>query len=227
MGDARSEIIAWDVGNWAPALNFWEEHGALGERPLECLEIGANKGGLSLWLAQRGHRVLCTDLENSEANAKPLLERHGVLDRVSFEDIDATEIPYRERFDVIVFKSVLGGIGHDDSIARQRKAMESMYAALRPGGRLLFAENLRGSPLHRYFRKRFISWGNRWRYVSSDEMRAFLSPFRHMQFRTTGFFGAFGRRESQRRLLSSFDRLAVNALVPASWHYVIYGVAQK
>jgi len=219
--------IAWDVANWSAALRFWERAGNLTGPGLDCLEIGAHDGGLSVWLAQHGHSVVCSDLANTNGHARSLVERYGVNDLVRFEDIDATAIPYTEAFDVIVFKSVLGGVGHGGAIERQELAVKSMHRALRPGGRLLFAENLTGSPMHTWLRGRYVEWGARWRYVTIDEMQAFLKPFSQLRYGTTGFFGTLGRSERQRRALSIVDRLVMNALIPASWRYIMYGVATK
>jgi SAM-dependent methyltransferase len=222
-----AHAIAWDVANWSPALRYWETEGQLVEPGLDCLEIGAHRGGLSVWLAQHGHNVVCSDLENAADHARPLVERYGVGESIRFENIDATNIPYEDAFDIIAFKSVLGGIGRNDAIERQRAAISSMHRALRPGGRLLFAENLTGSPMHRWLRKRYVSWGEHWRYVTIQEMRAFLAMFSRVRFATTGFLGTLGRNETQRRALSTVDRLAATPLTPASWHYIIYGVATK
>ncbi|HTV91365.1 MAG TPA: class I SAM-dependent methyltransferase [Verrucomicrobiae bacterium] len=219
--------IGWDVANWSAALRFWEREADLAGPGLDCLEIGAHSGGLSVWLAQMGHNVHCSDLENARGQAQALVDRYGVGDLVRYEDIDATAIPYDQAFDVIVFKSVLGGVGHGGAMDRQDLAIRSMHRALRPGGRLLFAENLTGSPMHRWLRGRYVEWGARWRYVSIDEMLGFLRPFSRVQYGTTGFLGALGRSERQRRAFSVVDRLLLNAIVPKSWRYIMYGVATK
>ena len=60
---AVADIVGWDIVNWSRALRFWDAH--LGERgtSASCLELGSGaKGSLSLWLALRGNRVLCSDL---------------------------------------------------------------------------------------------------------------------------------------------------------------------
>lgn len=219
-----SDAIAWDVANWSRALRYWEREAALSDAPLKCLEVGAQGGGLSVWLALRGHAVVCSDFQKLPLGAKTLAERHHVKHRIRFEDIDATRIPYESTFDIIAFKSILGGIGLDGAIERQRAAVASMYRALRPGGRLLFAENLTASPLHALFRRRYRRWGARWRYVTIDEMRSFLNPFSRVRLDSSGFFGAFGRSEQQRQVLSVLDRVTI---VPAAWHYIVYGVATK
>ncbi len=227
MSLTTTDVLKWDTGSWGVALDFWVRYGGLDGAPLDCLEIGANQGGLSVWLASRGHRVLCSDLANCEATARPLVERHGLLDRVAFENIDATAIPYENRFDIIVFKSVLGGVGRNNAIEYQRRAIGSMHRALRPDGRLLFAENLVGSRMHQFLRSRFVEWGTNWRYVTIDEMRAFLREFSDVKSSTAGVLGTFGRSEAQRRMLAAIDRAGLNALVPPSWRYIVYGVATK
>lgn len=210
--------------NWSRALRYWEREGGLLDGPRDCLEVGAKGGGLSVWLAQHGHHVVCSDLRDARGAASALVQRYGVCEAVRFEDIDATDIPYESAFDIVVFKSVLGGIGRNDAIERQRAAIASMYRALRPGGHLLFAENLAASPLHALLRRSYIRWGSQWRYVTIDEMRSFLEPFTRVRFDTAGFFGTFGRSETQRRALALLDRVA---MVPPSWRYIIYGVATK
>ncbi len=230
MGSAsltNADALRWDVGNWNAALEFWQRYGGINGERLDCLEIGAYQGGLSVWLASFGHHVVCSDIHGCEAFARPLVEEHGVADRITFEDIDATAIPYENRFDVIVFKSVLVSVGQVEGIERQRRAVQSMYRALKPGGRLFFAENLKGSRIHRLLRSAFVTWGKTARYVTIEEMLGFLTDFSDVKFSTTGMLGAFGRSESQRRFLAALDRAALNAIVPPSWHYIIYGVARK
>jgi SAM-dependent methyltransferase len=220
------DIVEWDVANWSKAVRFWEAHAEVSGGELECLELGARRGGLSLWLAHLGHRVVCSDVAGTELAARPLIDRYGLSERVTFEDIDAVAIGYSDRFDIIVFKSVLGAVGANGKAVRKREAVESMHAALRPGGKLLFAENLAASPLHRYFRNHFVRWGRSWSYVDLEEMRSLLRLFSRVEYRTIGFFGAFGRSEQQRRLLSVFDRSA-DVVIPERWRYIVYGIATK
>ena len=75
----------------------------------------------------------------------------------------------------IVFKTIIGGIGSNDNYEIQQKVFKEIYKALKPGGKLLFAENLVASKFHQQLRKKFVNWGNSWRYVSIKEMETFLS----------------------------------------------------
>ncbi len=170
------DIIEWDVENWGRALHFWER-AVSGGSQLTCLELGARRGGLSLWLALQGHRVVCSDIKDTRTSAEPLHAAYAMQDRVTYAAIDATAIPYENHFDVIAFKSMLGGVAWDGDIGRQAAAMRSIHHALRPGGVLLFAENLSGTPLHSTLRRRFIKWNNVWRYVTVEEMQHFMAPY--------------------------------------------------
>lgn len=220
------DIVEWDVVNWSRALEFWDRRGGLPPSG-ECLELGARRGGLSLWLALRGNRVTCSDLEDNRVVAGPLHQAHGVSDRISYEAIDATAIPYENHFDVIAFKSLLGGVAFDQDPARQVAAVRSIYRALKPGGILLFAENLRSSALHQFARRRFIRWNSIWRYVTIDEMLAYLQPFASVEYDTTGFSGLFGRSPKLSSALGTLDGVLFDKIVPPDLRYIMFGVARK
>jgi len=222
-----ADIVEWDVANWAPALWYWTQHSALSPTGCRALEIGSRHGGLSLWLALRGAHVVCSDLDGPTDVAIEKHQRYGVSARITYEDIDALNIPYDNAFDIIVMKSVLGGVGRDGHIERQRAAVSQMYKALKPGGELWFAENLVGSPVHRALRGRFVTWGGSWRYLSIAELSSFLSPFEAARCGTRGVMGTLGRTERQREILGRLDALFFNAVVPRRWHYVAFGVARK
>jgi SAM-dependent methyltransferase len=224
---SRADILEWDVENWSAALDYWQQHSALTLSRSAALEIGSRHGGLSLWLALCGATVVCSDLNGPTAAAVRKHDRFGVSKSVTYERVDALNVQYTCAFDLLIFKSVLGGIGHHGDVDRQRRAVAEMYKALKPGGELWFAENLVGSPVHRVLRDRFVDWAPRWRYVSMSELVAFLEPFTSVTCRTLGVLGTFGRSERQRAVLGRIDKLVVNALVPPSWRYIAVGVARK
>jgi SAM-dependent methyltransferase len=221
------DVVEWDVANWSRALKFWRRTAPLNRAPLTCLELGARRGGLSLWLALQGHRIVCSDLEDNRAVAAPLHDAYGVGDRITYEAIDAANIPYESHFDVIAFKSLLGGVAWDGDARRQAAAVRSMYRALKPGGFLLFAENLRGSHVHQALRKRFVSWNSIWRYVSVEEMLDYLKPFADVQYATTGVIGLCGRSLRTSTLLGKIDGVLLDRLVPPRSRYIMYGTATK
>ncbi len=223
------EYLQWDVYNWSRAVDFWTASGALdmlaGSR---VLEVGARDGGLTLWLLRNGaERVVCSDLEGPSQAAVELHRRSGCADQVDYRALDATAFLGDCEFDVVVFKSVLGGIGGASGLSGQARAVDRMHAALRPGGVLLFAENLAASPVHRRLRQRFVKWSPRWRYVTEPEVRVMTEKFRAVRLGRLGFAGAFGRSEEQRRVLGSIDAIGLEKAVPRSWNYIVTGLAIK
>ena len=152
--EAIQQFVEWDVVNWAKAIRFWEDKIDF-KTDFKCLELGSNRGGLSLWLGMKGVDVICSDLENPQSIAKALHGKYEQL-KINYEAINALEIPYENEFDLIVFKSVLGGASRGGNQGNKQLVMDQIYKALKPGGKLLFAENLMASDLHQFFRKQFV-----------------------------------------------------------------------
>lgn len=228
-GIAESDVadfVEWDLANWSPALDFWLQSTSLDLSNSLALELGAGLGGLSLWLALKGARVVCSELNGATAEARALHMKYNVQHLITYEAVDATSISDAGRFDIILFKSVLGDVGRGGRRELQERAVGEIYKALKPGGELWFAENLTGSALHRFSRK-FIRRGSLWRYVSLEEMKQFMSPFRRFGYRTTGFLAVFGRDGKPRRLLGALDRSLFNRVAPERWRYVVIGAAKK
>lgn len=219
------DIIQWDVKSWSEALNYWENT-TQWETVRTGLELGAYKGGLSLWLGLKGLSVVCSNIKDTKANAESLHLKYGLNKTIEYIDIDATEIPFENHFDLIALKSVIGGIGEMDMQVKQ-KVINQIYKALKPGGKLLFAENLSGTLLHKKLREKFIPWNNQWKYFTIDEINNLLHDFRFKEIKTTGITGTFGRTEKQRTLLSSLDKVIFNKICPENWHYIAYGMAIK
>lgn len=224
--ELTKDIIQWDIRSWSKALNYWDEN-IDWSTVNNGLELGGREGGLSLWLALKGKEVICSDLKDVKNTAELLHLRYKVSSLIKYQDIDATHIPYENHFDIIVFKSIIGGIGSNDNKEIQKKVFNEIYKALKPGGKLLFAENLTASPFHRLLRKRYVNWGSSWRYISIQEMQEFLHKFSHYKIKTTGILGTFGRNENQKKALSTFDELILNKVCPDSWKYIAYGIAEK
>ena len=211
------DVIEWDTVTWGRAVDFWQA--------AHVLDIGSRGGGLSLMFAQMGCQVRCTDLENPKETAAPLHQRYGVEDRISYAAVNAVKLDAIEEYDIICFKSVLGGIGYGDNRPDQEKAVRNMYRALKPGGYLMFAENLTATPVHQLLRRKFNRW-NTWRYITIAEAIDFCSDFSEVRFRCFGFFGTLGRNERQRRVLGRIDE-AIDWLLPDSAKYTISVVARK
>lgn len=220
------DVVGWDVRTWSTAFQFWDAALGAPVAPLRCLEVGAGPGGPSLWLALRGHRVVCSNYSDTESLARPLHERYGVTDMVEYRDVDVTDIPWENEFDVIVFKSVLGGIGSDPGLAAS--AITQIHKALKPGGRLLYAENARGTVFHRLARTiAYRVRQARWRFLPVTELRGLLSIFASHELHTTGVAAMFGTSENARRRLAAIDDAVLIRVTPPGWRYVAYGVATK
>ena len=221
------DVLEWDVRSWTPALRFWERKLA-GRQVVTALELGARGGGLTLWLSRHAEDVVFSDMDGDKYGAQALHHRFGVTN-VRYEAIDARDIPYRDAFDVIAFKSVLGAVGGatGSGKAHQQRAFDEIRAALKPGGIVLFAENLAASPMHAKLRQRFSAWSANWRYVGLDELAEFTRAFVDVEIRTTGFAAAFGRTERQRSVLAMADQAVLMRLASPAWRYIAYGSAEK
>ncbi|HEY8367241.1 MAG TPA: class I SAM-dependent methyltransferase [Bacteroidia bacterium] len=224
--NVTKDYIQWDVESWSNLLPYWE-HCVDWTKVQTALELGGRQGGLSLWLAKHGLDVVCSDLNDVEQSASPLHSKHTFNGTIRYQDIDATNIPYENHFDIIIFKSILGGVGNNDQYELQKKAFAEIHKALKPGGILLFAENLYASPLHNFMRKKFVKWGAYWRYITNSELKECLTPFSSYEIKTTGFLATFGRSEKQRYFLARADKLLFNSISPNSWKYIGYGYARK
>lgn len=223
---SANAIFQWDVRNWSKAIECWEQSIREQQKGL-ALELGGREGGLSLWLASKGFQVICSDLSGAKETAQPFHQKMGITSQINYADLDAANIPFENHFDVIIFKSIIGGIGRNDNKEIQREVFTQIHKALKPGGKLLFAENLTASPLHRFFRKRFTKWSAYWRYLTLDEVNEFLAPFTNYEIHTTGFAGTFGRNEKQKNILAAVDERLLNKLMPQHWKYIAYGTATK
>lgn len=224
----RKEAVGWDALTWQRALLFWEQE-ALPQLPSNAcgLEIGAFNGLLCAYFAQKGYRMICSDI-TAISDETRTFHREKNLDRwIEYETFNAENIPFPDHsFDFIIFKSVLGAIGRNGRKALQQRSVLEMHRVLKPGGMLLFAENLESTVFHRLARRQFKSWGNSWRYVKRSEMNEFLAVFGRIELRSTGFFAAFVPKPLWlKNLISRID--AACFFLPERWHYVCYGFAVK
>ena len=219
------ECIGWDVGNWIKPIMFWKSY--LDKKPgSKILELGAGPGGLSLLFSRWGHDVLCSDIEKPPAEVIEYHRKNDASD-IRYEEVNALNISYEGEFDFIIFKSVVGGATRDGHDENREVMMQQIHKALKDDGVLLFAENTKASPLHVFFRKKFVHWGKSWNYCTVKDMVSSMKIFKSLTYKTTGFWGTFGRNESQRIFLSKLDNIFFNSIMPKSWHYIMYGAASK
>jgi ubiquinone/menaquinone biosynthesis C-methylase UbiE len=219
----RSDIIQWDVENWSKCLEFWDDSIDL-KSPKKVLAIGEREGGMSLYFALNGHEVICSDYNTMPDTTKIIHQDYAVSERISYAKIDMKAIDLAdESVDIVVFKSVIGALGDAQD---QAKAVSEIYRVLKKDDVFLFAENLTGSKIHRYLRKKFVSWGERWRYVTAKEMSDWGSRFQTRSTQSYGVIALFGRSEKQRKFLAHLDRF-LTPITPSKWRYILFGVFKK
>jgi ubiquinone/menaquinone biosynthesis C-methylase UbiE len=225
------DVIEWDVPNWSRSLHFWSSYVAKhihSQNPVG-LEIGARDGGISLYFAAKHNfRMVCSDYGGPTIKARETHKAYGVADKIEYADVNAMQIPYPDNtFDMVVFKSVLGALGRQGQTKDgQTAAILELYRVLKPGGVLLFAENLKGSVFHNFARKKFVPWGPTWRYVTVSEMKEYIKPYRELEYETFGFFGASFRNNRLKRIIYPLECL-LHFVLPKSAQYIIYGAAVK
>jgi SAM-dependent methyltransferase len=226
------EAIEWDVPTWRRAFLHWEKAIAeLVPKPVNGLELGGKRGGGSLFLAHRfGIPMVCTDLGGVHEDAEPIHTRYNVRELMTYADVDATKIPYDDQsFDVVVFKSILGGIAGAINVEAIATSISEMHRVLRPGGVLLFAENLSATPAHKFVREKVRPWGTFWHYLEFNELSGHLNrTFSSVEFDTTGF-GAVAIPEkwpAVRNTVAKIDGLLDNVL-PKSFRYLAFGHAVR
>ena len=186
------------------------------------MELGARNGGLSLYYALNGAEVLCSDVTKDfpSQRAIHLHEKYHLQDRITYAQIDALNIPeeYHRQFDVITFKSILGGIGSHDGTERESLAVRNIAVCLKPGGYVIFAENMQSSSVHQLFRRtrRYL-----WHYQTERNILSlFGEKFSLVKKSYCGLLGCFGITEGMRDVLGYLDKYIFDRIVPERWKYV-------
>ncbi len=199
----------------------------------KVLALGERNGGIALWFAMRGFRVICSDLGGPTALAKLLHTEFGVASRVTYADVDVFSIPFPdESFDIVACKSVIGGLKKEHKKAstrtldNQAAAVREILRVLKPGGCFLGAENLTGSRAHRVMRSATKGPVLGWRYPSRGELEDLFSGFASIDIEAFGFFGTRTTTFGIDVVTAFLDRV-LSPLVPRNWLYIAFLRAQK
>lgn len=224
------DIIEWDVRNWAQLIGCWSDIIEEYPKTAKVLTVGERNGGLSLWLAQMGYNVVCTDITETTEGAKALHKKYGVADKISYRKLDVVNDETDELYDIILAKSVIGGLkaNRQDATTRsfsvQKKAIAQIHSMLDKGGVFLSAENLQGNLFTKW--SRTIAKKNKgWRYLKYSELSQLFSSYNILQIKTFGI------------LPSSFSSSVINGIayginrvlnfLPANMKYIAFVAAKK
>lgn len=160
----------------------------------QVVECGCGTGHLLASIAMRGAESYGFDLSDGMiALARRTLEARGVDDRVTLEAMTLEHTKYDSAtFDLVVGVAIL----HHTDLAKSR---EEILRILKPGGRGLFFEPMRGNPIIALYR------------ALTPKMRTPAEV--PLSVRDIGFFTEpFSRRQSQEVYLTGLCSLALLAL---------------
>jgi SAM-dependent methyltransferase len=227
-----NDIIEWDIPNWSQLINLWTPVLEKLPRNSKVLAIGERNGGLSAWLALQGFTVVCTDREFPTEKAKELHSQLGIADRIIYDKLDIVNCNWKsEEFDIIVAKSVIGGLKADpgNRLTRnfqvQQMAVQNIHKLLKGGGYFFSAENMQGSWLLKQFKK----WKKKdkgWRYLKWQEIKDLYSDFKFAQLEAFGVLPtAFGNKTLNKGCFLVNKR--VLRYLPYSYKYISFVVVQK
>lgn len=227
-----NDIIEWDVLNWSVALKIWQPILDKLPRHSKVLAIGERNGGLSLWLALQGFKVVCTDRQGITDKAKEMHSWYGVADKIQYASLDiVNDFVIPDQYDIIIMKSVLGGLKetYNDSHTRtdntRQKAVTNIYNMLKPDALLLTADNLLGSSLMQSVRARAGKTDN-WHYFSINDIKILLANFSSTDIYS---FGIIPTRLPVPILNTATFVLNVflKRLLPQTFNYISISVARK
>lgn len=228
------DVIGWDVRSWGRCLEYWSPAvESIKPAAARVLTIGERNGGISLWFALQGYRVICSDIGGPPANARRLHDRYGVGHLITYEDVNVFDVPHAAgSFDIVACKSVIGGLklirqdATTRSLENQSRAVAEIHRVIRPGGVFLGAENLTGTPFHRLIR----SWTKHgrvgWRHLTQSEILHLFAAFESVEQRAFGLLGSRITAGGLDRVTSLIDGCLCPVL-PQRWQYISFIRARK
>jgi len=228
------EIIEWDVENWGQLIRLWTPLLDTLPKGSKVLAIGERNGGLSTWLAMKGFEVCCTDRVYPTELAKANHAKHGLEGRITYAQFDVvhSDEAFYNRFDIVIAKSVIGGLKrvYSDKRTRdfsvQQQAVQIIYKCLKPGGYFFSAENLQGGYLGRLLR-RFTGKDIGWLHLNWKELPELFSGWELVQLKAFGVVpGILFGNPVLKRLVCMANRYLL-VFLPASAKYIGFIVARK
>lgn len=220
------------MSNWSQLINYWQPVLEKLPRSSKVLAIGERNGGLSLWLALMGFQVICTDINDIAEQAKQLHTRYNVADKIEYKTFDVVNDTWpAEQFDIIIAKSVIGGVKsiRSDASSRtfktQQQAVDNIHSMLKTDGYFFSAENMQGGIITRLYRK----LGNRtsgWRYLTYSELQILFSHFAIVQTKTFGILPTLFSFRVYNRIAFWINKYVLFFL-PSRTKYIAFTIARK
>lgn len=226
------DIIEWDVYNWSQLIRYWQPVLETLPRNSKVLAVGERNGGLALWLALLGFDVLCTDMREPTEQAMQLHKQYNVAHKIQYRSFDLVQDDLgSEQFDIIIAKSVIGGLkaqrskSSTRSLAVQKEAIDHIHRLLKPGGYFFSAENLKGGALIRWVRKvRKKEKG--WRHIDYRELQELFKSYALVQTKTFGILPTFFSQKGYNYCMYFINRYVL-CFMPPSAKYIAFTIAQK
>lgn len=216
------DYFEWDKDNWSNSIKYFEKNSSKKLTHCKVLEIGSRSGLLGAAFLLCGSDVIISDIIRSLDN--DIEYKINNNSKLNFEIIDATNIRYTNEFDIIILKSVLGGLSTKQN---QLKCIQQVHKALKNNGEFWVMENLKSSLIHKILRYFFVPWSNTWRYICPNEIEEMFSIFETTNYSSNGFLSVFGRNEKQRNFLSKLDNKIIKIFRSNKWHTNFFLVGKK
>lgn len=116
---------------------------------LRVLDVGCGIGQYAVFFALMGADVTAFDISPvGVAKGRELAKANGVEDKCRFDVVNASHMPYGdEQFDIVVFHEVL------HHAIKYPNVREETLRVLKPGGKVVISETLRGNRLLSFARR--------------------------------------------------------------------------
>jgi len=194
--------------------------------------IGERNGGISLWLALQGFHVVCTDRQGPTQQARDLHKQYGVDDKITYREFDLVNTQdFDTTYDVIIMKSVLGGLKeqYDNAASRtdaiRQKAIDNAYKLLNRNGILFTADNMQGN-----FFIRFIKWLKSkqfgWHYLTVNELHDLCKQFSSVSVQGFGIIPS-NFPVSVLNKAAYIINSSLRQLLPTNSGYIAFTMARK
>jgi len=106
--------------------------------PAKLLDLGCGAGWTSIFFAKRGYEVVGVDISKEKIHYANLNKKKEKIDNLSFGIYDYENMNFDSEFDCAVF---FDSLHHS---INEKKALQSVYKALKPGGVVVISEPGRG-----------------------------------------------------------------------------------